>query len=269
MIKKTEKHNRMNYLIQEFDSIHDLMQHITTAPIAPAFKSREHSLGSQQTGRSWSGTDTFDDALDLLERGWTSEAAKLTKKIPVSTHSSTDTRTKAHFDVVGFQASVPRYLQGVPQNMVNQKRVVQKQKIVEINRDIFFNSGWSASRIEEEGIKAIQVVQAIENKGFRVRINVVGTTESGDEVGFFKICIKRPDQRLNLSKMSFPMAHTGFFRRIGFSMIEHSDLTNSGYAYSYGRADSDNVKPMLKPGEILLPSNIGDVEKFVSSLNLS
>lgn len=267
MLYKHIKLDRADFKVQYFSNIYDFTTYLDQSKVSNIFKCED--LSSQDYG-SWHGTNTYNEAQELLSHGWLPEASALSKKLPISSTLSPASKRTNIYSVAGFQASVPRYLQGVPTNMISQRKSVQKQKVVVLNRSIVFSASWSAKKIEEEGIKALQVVKALEGNGFRVKLNVMtvhtigyGKTESAVAV----ICVKKPDEPLNLSKIAFPIAHPAMLRRLAFKWLENfQEITNRSFTSGYGSAREDLYKNIMPKGEHLMPSEIGDVEKYIKTL---
>jgi hypothetical protein len=266
--------------IQEFQDISSLLNYLDKAPLGKNFKGKYSFLSSRKYDyNEWSGTSTYEEARNLLLKGWTPAAEKLTKRVPVSTVPSTVKNSRPAYSTVGHQASVPRYLQGIPTNMIDRKPQVQKQKIIILNKSMSYSAMWGQARIEEQGIKALQVIQALESRGYRVKMNMVFSTADASESQsrdfkesiVLKVTIKKPDERFSLSKMAFPLVHTAMLRRIGFDWVEkNQDIEGYSSTWSsfYGYPSEVSLKTILNKNEYLLPSNIADVEEYVKSLGL-
>jgi len=276
--KNTITSDNYNFKVQNFASIYDFTSYLDSATLSPIFKYEDLDSIARDYNGGWSGTKTYEEAQELLSHGWLPEAAALAKKVPLSSTLSTAAKRTNIYSTVGFQASVPRYLQGIPSNMINQHRTVQKQKIIILNRSIAFNSNWSAAKIEAEGVKALQVVKALEGNGFRVKLNVVAlhyvSSWSGGyggktqhDVAAMTICIKKPDEPLNISKIAFPMAHPAMLRRLDFKWLESfQEFTNKDITSGYGSAEVRLYSKIMPKGEHLMPNEIGDIERYVKSL---
>ena len=247
---------------EHFDSIGDLLTYINTAPIARVFNGRTLHSRSKNFGSNWYGTESYEEALGLLQNGWAPEAAKLSEKLPIHTAQSNFNSSRPTHSVVGYQASVPRYLQGIPQNMVTTKTTPKKQKIITIYKGLSYNCGVTSKQIEDEGIKALQIIQNLEGRGYRVKLVTGWVTRVIGEVRVMTLTVKRPEERLSLIKMAFPLIHPSMLRRIGFAWLEHQghDLKYE-FIGGYGRSDWSIFKAE-KPGEIVLPDFIEDIKNF-------
>lgn len=262
--------NRYPTLYKEmsFSDIADMNNFLATTEINAHFK-KKGELSSVLGEYGFTKTRSLEEAETMLRVGWPKMAEKLAKAVKPSVATSTVKRPKPTYGLVGGQASVPRYIQGIPTNMVDRKMEAQKQKIIVINKDIAYNAGVRAFEIEEEGIKALQIIRALEGKGFRVKLNLCWASESGQECLAFKVCVKKPEERLSLAKIAFPIAHPSMLRRIGFAWMERNPYqTESGFCWGYGRPANSRLALNMEKKEILLPAFIPDVDNFVKNLKV-
>ena len=152
---------------------------------------------------------------------------------------------------------------GVPNNMVTKKIVLMKQKVITLNKSIDYSAGVSADDIMDESIKAMQIVKKLEAQGYRCNLNIVLGTGAGSKQFIIKVRIKSANEKLNISKMVFPLVHPSTLRRLFFRFIEvYPNITNS-FIGGYGRpATSTEMRKIFK-GEYLLPNFIRkDVNKI-------
>jgi hypothetical protein len=181
------------------------------------------------------------------------------------------TTQRSKYDVVGFQASVPRYLQGIPTNMINKKPVVQKQKVITIVKHVSYLGDVSQEEIVENSIKALQIVKKVEAQGYRVNLDVVRPTEKDGEILFTRVRIKSANERMNISKVAFPLVHPSMLRRLFFRFTEVvPDITAKGWVYSYGVTiyDRNKVKSFLKDGEYYIHNFIDNVDDEIKRMQL-
>lgn len=268
-MKYTEKRiDGVTYKMQEFMSIGELTNYLKETPTNEHFKGSSLSSHRRNDYRFF-GTNDYQEAHQLLHTGWKAYAEKITKRIPVQTTQAPAQRTKQIYSVVGGQASVPRYLQGIPTNMIDRQRFPSKQKVIVINRDISYAAMVSTHKIEEEGIKALQLIQGLENKGFRVKLNLYWMSKEGNECVAFKVTVKKPEERLSLIKVAFPIAHPSMLRRIGFRWIEvMPTLTNFRFTYGYGVPSGREMKKLVPSTEFMIPNFIENVDEFINKLGL-
>jgi len=257
-------------LKQHFSSINEFYKFVTTNPVNEVFKPIEHSLSSQRAGGRWEGTKTFQEAADLMLNGWSEMAKKLEGKLQAKIKNvANKSSKKTVYDVVGGNCSVPRYLQGIPTNMVNQKTIIKKQPVVTINKNISYAAFVSADTIIEESIKALEIVRRIEAGGTRVNLNIVWSSQDifNKERFVVTIRIKNAGERLNISKMAFPLVHPSMLRRLSFRWLETNKLiTSTDFKNGYGTPKEDkDCEVCLPKNEIFLPKFIPNVDEIVNS----
>ena len=145
--------------------------------------------------------------------------------------------------------------------MINQKVDTKKQKVITITKNISYSTFISKETIENESIKVLQLVNNLEKQGYRVILNVTMICEKYNIVLCNKVRIKNASERLNLSKVSFPMVHPSYLRRIMFKWIETFEYTTKKFDMCYG-------KPMKCAQfiDIVYKNNKNDNEYFAEAL---
>ena len=233
----------------EFDSLMEFYKYVTETPRNETFK---HGDLSSQKKSNWSGTYTYEEAIHLFKDGWTTGAENLTKKLKVAeADKEVQMKCKNILSMAGYQAIVPLYLQGVPNCMVAKKPVPIKNKVITINKALSCSASVSSETLMNESIKCFQIIKKIEASGFRVNLNLMIST--GHVCA--KIRLKSAGEKLNISKLAFPLVHTAMFRRLYFKFIEVYPTIPGKYRWGYGRVPAESeFKKMCGKGEILLPT---------------
>lgn len=260
----------MKTIERRFDSIYEFIKFITNIPINKVFKNV--ILYSKENNEYFTGTKSFNEALDLLKNGWDEMAKKVEKLAQLKLKDiGVKNQIKTYYDVVGFQPSVPRYLQGIPTNMVNKKNVKQKVKVLTLLKNIEYPGNTSIEDIINNSIKAFQIIRALEAKGIRINLEVFSYVKVRDysEEVIVRVKIKDANERLNISKMVFPLIHPSMLRRIMFRELEVEPEINSyGWRDGYGIpiTKPEEVQKKLKSNEYCLPSFINDVDEVIKML---
>lgn len=238
----------------EFSSLAEFYEYITTTSYNSTYQNSEKS--SIEGSKDFTGTEDFNEAVDLFKHGWKEGSAKLTKKLEAKMkRMEPTTRAQQVKSVAGYQAIVPNYLAGDPLNMINKKMVPVKQKVITINKNIGYAARISKEKIEEESIKAFQLVKKLENQGMRVNLNIVQGFEVEDMKIIIKIRIKSSTEKLNISKLAFPMVHPSMLRRLFFRFLEVVPNASERYRYGYGRpVYADDMKKYVKDNEYVIPN---------------
>lgn len=250
----------------EFDSLKEFYDYICNTPLNETF--RWGDLSSSSTSKSgWYGTKTFDEATDLFKNGWQFGAEELTKKLKIAeTQHDVQTTYKNILGMCGYQAIVPLYLQGVPNNMVNKKIVPIKNKVITINKTISVSASVSSATMKAESVKCFQIIKKIEQSGIRVNLNLMISTGHV----CVKIRLKSANEKLNISKLAFPLVHPAMFRRLYFRFIETYPTIPKSFRYGYGRVPFESeFKAVCGKGEIVLPTLLkGNTEEEITKLSV-
>ena len=256
--------------VTEYSSIAEFLNDINSLPNNQFYNDRTPS--SQEEDESgWHGTNTYDEAVELMKNGWKVTTEKISSRVKFThTNSGIARSSKPAYGVVGSQASVPRYLQGIPTNMVSRQIIYSKQKVITITKGIAYPARVKPEEILEESIKAIQIIQSMENKGQRVRLNILLAVTKDNKTNICKICIKQPDERMSIAKMSFPLAHPSMLRRFCFKWIEVDPFTDIDLGYGYGKpSETTVIKNALDNNEYYLPPFIGDLDNAIREIENS
>lgn len=260
-LRKIETNNKfMDVRIREFSSIGELVSFLDTSPDNGKYSEND----SENNSYSFAHTYNYKEAMKLLLTGWTEAAGKMTRTLKTLPQAAPVKRQRSVYSVAGHTASVPRYLQGVPTNMIASVPDRRKQPVVVINHSIAYSARWKAEDILKEGIKALQVVQAIEASNRNVKLNIVCIAKDGNKKRGFKVTIKQPGERLNIAKMAFPLAHPSMLRRMFFKYMEVEPDMPSHF-WGYGTPCNEDC-PQFYPDEMYIPEKV-DVDKIFSQIS--
>lgn len=255
--------------VAEFDSIHEFIQYIETTDKNWYFRNREaHSTRLGAAIQNWTGTKSYEQALDYMKNGWSFMAEKLQKEIPnVKDDKDVVKEYKNIIQQCGYQAIVPLYLNGIPNNMINKQLKPVKQKVITITKTFAVSCDVSQDMIVKESIKCFQIIKKIEASGIRVNLNVI----LGSANTICKIRLKSAGERLNISKLAFPLVNPSMYRRLFLRFLEvHPDIDfKASMLSAYGiPASLVDFKMVCDKSEIVLPTilmSIGDskqIEKY-------
>lgn len=242
----------------EFDSLQEFYKYICETPFNDAFRWEEHdSVATGSFPKHWTKTENFEQATELFKNGWSDMASKLVQRLKVIESKTESTmKPRNQLNVCGYQAVVPLYLQGVPNNMIDKKMVPIKQKVITLNKSIDYNGGTSSDTIVEESVKAMMIVKKLEAQGYRCNLNIVLGTSKGSCKFYVKVRIKSANEKLNISKLAFPLVHPSMLRRLFFRFIEVYPKITKPFVHGYGMpASSYELREVFK-GEYLLPNFI-------------
>lgn len=260
-----------------FNSISELHQYITKTKVNETFTRYDRqSRYTNMNFKIFSMTNDFEEACSLLVKGWDKGAKELDQKVEgyfkgsKVTSQSQQTKRKTIYDVAGYQVSVPRYLNGVPDSMVRTKMIPVKNKILTINKIMGYRADVKPQTILDESAKALAIVKRLEDMGYRVNMNVVNLSQgcSRNMLGL-KVRIKNANERLNISKLAFTMCHPGMMRRIIFGFKEVFPGVSEDFGPGYGASTYElkHFSEMCK-GEYVIPPFIDNSIMNAKELNI-
>lgn len=262
-----KKKQQGNVYVTEFETITELAHFIETNEPYENFLNKKTGCDSISGDYTFTQTNNFEEAKDLLLHGWEHGTKEIKKQVDVK-QTGISTKQKNVYDVVGYQCSVPRYLQGIPTNMINNKPVPQKNKVITMNKMACYSCNVDRKTIIKESVKVLQLVNRLEKQGYRVNLNVIFGTSKRNQV-ITKVRIKNASQRLNVKQIAFPLVHPSMLRRIILAVWERSkECSYYGFESGYGQAmDIDMIKQYLNKNEYLIPNvleeqEICDIEQY-------
>lgn len=248
----------------EFKSLEEFYNYICDTPINESFKNEK--MESSEEGKEWNNwtkTESFEQASELFKKGWSEMAEQLTQRLKVEGIIEPIMTTKTIQSVEGYHPIVPLYLMGIPNNMVSRKVKPIKHKVININKNITYSSSISSQQIIDESIKAFKIIKKLESQNYRVNLNILCCVHKDGEKYFVKVRLKSANEKLNISKMSFPLVHPSMLRRLFFRFIEVYPEVSKIFVQGYGYACSSDMIKKVWPNDILLPNIIRkDVDKI-------
>lgn len=186
----------------------------------------------KEASQRWHGAD-YDGTMELLRNGYqpTVDALKGVFKANVSGEGK---RFKFQNSPVGFAPIVPLALMGVPNSMLDMRMKPIKAKVVDVYMDMTCSSGTKSKEIMDASKKVLSAVIELERQGYRFNLYSCTGYFDGNTGDVVCVKVKSAEQPLDLKRVSFPMAHTAFFRVLGFDW--YSKFPLGRYRFGYGHA---------------------------------
>lgn len=217
-------------------------------------------------GKKWSGTDTFDEAIEMaLRSGWPEGRDLMTELLAVVAPRPHSYPTLA-FEVAGAFPCIPIYCAGDPACMVldpgsdlrNQKPIVR----IDYSHNVL--SGVEAKSIMLRGAAVLSFAHDLEAQGYSVELRIVGASQASDYVSTrsFKsktqifrhsIIYKEAGQPIDLDRAAFALAHPAVFRRLTFSLYEQQPEIQAAFSFGYGSTVHDPDDTTIALGAIFIP----------------
>lgn len=185
-----------------------------------------------RTKTRWFGVESYDEALELLRTGYQPVIEDLKQSFKM-TRQGTAKRFRFENNVHGFAPVVPLALKGVPNSMANMTMKPIKAKVVDVFYDMTVNCGVSSRAQMKAGREVLAAIIEMERQGYRFNLYATISFTGWSNADIVCIKIKSAEQPLDLKRVSFPMAHTGFFRVIGFDW--YGKVPGGTYRSGYGQ----------------------------------
>lgn len=219
-------------MVETYNSAQEVVEDCKRRSITnSSFHNMERDFNNH--GSSWyGGIKSYEEALETLKNGYQPIADELKSKIKMNLQGQ-GKRVSFRNDIVGYAPIVPLAVLGVPASMINSTMKPIKAKVVDVYYDMVASCMTEGSDILKAGVKLLSAVIALEQQGYRFNIYAVQSyTDSDADM----LCIKVKDamQPLDLKRVAFPLAHTAFFRCIGFDW--YSKTPKGKYRGGYGKA---------------------------------
>ena len=186
----------------------------------------------EEASKHWHGAD-YNETMDLLKNGY-QPTVDVLRGVFKANVTGEGKRFKFQNSPVGFAPIVPLALMGVPNSMLDMRIKPIKAKVIDVYMDMTCSSGTESKKIMEASKKVLSAVIELERQGYR--FNLYSCTGYFDSNGGDVVCVKvkSAEQPLDLKRVSFPMAHTAFFRVLGFDW--YSKFPIGRYRFGYGHA---------------------------------
>ena len=158
----------MKVNIERYNSIKHLLDTIETRPVNEVFQNK--TLGSEHSTKTFTGTQNYNEARDLFLYGYAS-AVEALKNIKVPAPNASKQRSFS--DIVGYAPHVSNYIQGIPQSMINSRKIMQKTRTIELFYITCIDESKTTTEIIEAGKKVLQAVKTIEINQISVKLSAI------------------------------------------------------------------------------------------------
>lgn len=219
---------------------------------------------SKNGSKSFAGTDSYKESLDLMRTGYVEGMEKLKNSLlsPVNPRTENTCKNIPTVDIVGFAPLVANAIIGMPKSMINIKKINIPSKVI----SIFYNSsdcaGVEASRFVTAGAHLLGLIIQLEKDGYRVSLSVASAFCTKKQKSIASVSIKDHRSKINPLKVSYPLLHPSFFRRQMFRWLEtNPDVKDEEYEGAYGKplwtfhdSNIDSEREFLRSSGILKPN---------------
>ena len=215
--------------LEKFESISDFQRAINTREVHEFYKD---ILSSENASKTFTGTESYEEAENMLSYGDKSIAAKLVECNGKRMNEAN--KSTIYNSPIGFVPNIPNYLSGRPDNMFAVKTQTYKScKVL----NVCVNSAVAYS-VETKDIisfnqKLLNVVYTLEKRGYRLNlyVGVVAEFSKSNNIGACFIKVKDSGKLMNVTNVAYPLCNASFLRRHFFKWVETNGKT---FSRSYG-----------------------------------
>ncbi|HSX39120.1 MAG TPA: hypothetical protein VLI92_00830 [Candidatus Saccharimonadales bacterium] len=230
----------INTIVKEsFESLETFIDTMEERPLNAVFRGYENHLSSQrdetQRETKFSGVNTYNDAMDILKKGYKEPLDKMKKAILKIGQQQSNQRPRMKNDFVGFVPNVPNTLMNLPMTMINREKIAPKTKTIHLTYSFCAAAKTSTNDMIKGGVNFISLVNSLEKQGYRVKIDLCFTGVANKTAAAFTVNLKQYGQQINLLKLAFPLVHPAMLRRLAFKWIETTPtLKEKDFLSGYG-----------------------------------
>lgn len=209
---------------------------------------RFHDMPNYRISKSDYGVDSYAEAMELMEKGYQANVEKLDNFD--SDLQGIEKRITFANDVVGYAPVVPLAIMGVPNCMMNSRQKPIKAKVLDVYYDMTARWGTTPDQFIKAGQKMLSAIMQLEMQGYKFNLYTTQSYyDSGLGTDMLAVKIKGSNEPLNIKRMSFAIAHTAFFRVVGWDWYSRFPIGTyrEGYGTSpfYSR-DKDEVSQAFR-----------------------
>lgn len=224
----------MNKIIRRFETFNDFLE---AALVVPKKQDSSSSRRIDDGRNPWSGTKTFEEAVELAKRGWAEGASKALQFracIADAVREIITSRSTSYaWDVAGQFIDIGRYLEGEPEcfGTLDEAGQTAAQPVVKIFVNLAASGSVSVESLFARGAVILAAIDVLEATGKRVEV-VAAKGSRGNTIHETYVTVKRPDQPVDADRLAFVLAHAGCLRRLFFSVMEQKGhLPNSTWPH--------------------------------------
>ena len=160
-------------IFNKFDSVEEFSNWLQVTPQTAKGKEFNSSNEIGKSRTKFTGTESFEEAQELLKYGDKVNADKITatiRKIKAQGKGN-ETRNKLYNSPCGFMPIVPKVLAGDPQNMLAiKKQRYNSTKVLNVVYNVTVSGNKKKEQLFETAAKVANVIASLEKNGYRVNL---------------------------------------------------------------------------------------------------
>ena len=235
-------------IFNKFDSVEQFSNWLQVTP--QTAKGKEFN-SSKEISKGWTeftGTESFEEAQNLLKYGDKVNAEKINatiRKIKAQGKGN-ETRNKLYNSPCGFMPIVPKVLAGDPNNMLAiRKQKYNSTKVLNVAYNVAVDCTRTTEDLIKTAAKVANVIASLEKNGYRVNLYAYSCGRDL-KYNYYSLLVKIKDsgKYLDTLRIAYPLVNPSFYRRHIFGYMER--LKGFYLNMSYGKiVDEDGCKECL------------------------
>lgn len=253
-----------------FDSFNDFMTEAESRSAIDPDSSDDNSPrwgdnALREGRRSFTATDTFQEACDLGWYGWP-EGMKQVEEISATAPIQGASKAPSwDYGVAGCLPNVAAFCAGDPCHMMTKgESLAGGRPIVKVLINAVYSAETKTKNIMNRGAAIMGIIDYLESQDMRVEVNVVIPT-NGSGKNYFDVtfCAKKAGEPLDKDKLIYSIGHPAILRRLYFALEETTEgLGAQGWGGGYGRCcDARNIPDDVAYFSQSSPDQCGSIEK--------
>ena len=224
-------------IFNKFNSVEEFSNWLQSTPQTAKGKEFDASNTISEYYTDFSGTESFDEAQNLLKCGDKENADKINaaiRKIKAQGKGNA-TRNKLYNSPCGFMPIVPKVLAGDPNNMLAiRKQKYNSTKVLNIAYNVAVSCSITVNELTETAAKVANVIASLEKNGYRVNLYAYSCGRDLKN-NYYSLLVKIKDsgKYLDTLRIAYPLVNPSFYRRHVFGYMER--LKGFNLNSSYGK----------------------------------
>ena len=224
--------------ILQFDNIRQFAGYLKTLDgvVTPQKESEKGSM-------SFTGTNTYQEALDLILKPYGEPPAKIKTKVEdIECKIRNNLHKKGlltdwisedyHYDVEGVEIDIAKLVEGDPECYLKPNKKY-KDCFYDLNVNVAVSYSNTTVEIIDAFCKVIAVVVALEKRGHKIRLFATSVTKDASKEGrssLINVCIKKYDEFVDIKAIA-RIIYPSYLRRLIFKVEEVKYMDKLSYGY--------------------------------------
>ena len=211
-------------IFNKFDSVEQFSTWLQSTPQTAKGKEFNNSNEISDYWTKFTGTESFDEAQNLLKCGDKVNADKIAATIREikANGKGNETRNKLYNSPCGFMPIVPKVLAGDPQNMLAiRKERYNSTKVLNIAYNVAVSCSITTDDMIKTAAKVANVIASLEKNGYRVNLYAYACGRDLKN-NYYSLLVKIKDsgKYLDTLRIAYPLVNPSFYRRHVFGYME-------------------------------------------------